>query len=972
MAKNDFSILSPGARMEVDPTVDEATLPHAFQLNRLRQVNLDWEHFLVDKEGKTVPNSGDSPKQRLRRSTEYNLRVVDGESRVIVLRRSALHSLFESEYGAQDSKEMDDAALKVGGLRELVTEAILKIPHGPPAAGALQFYLDTDRCGFQAGKPIEDCIVLRRNAARRCYLALDSDGRPLRSEVIADVANSVQTYLSFWSKVHELVLVAPSVEAAKNLGTSGCYVSNEGGRVFDEITLLLPKYEALYFVLKGYRAQIQSNPIDLSDGDATEQSLSNFAKVSSELTAIRGRLAQLRDQVAASNYTLVLDPIEEKLPDHTEAKPSIRTISIGVYSKRPTIYTWVEIVTTSYTESGGKGSSTHQSSSGPVVQRTEIADYSAASRPQEPYWAAITTLCNAAYARTTGVGSFKSFVDSFTVMVATLVGGQLVVEDGRTVVEILKLADHSEAFRSKLILVLPVLDGVEGSRGVRLIRGYWVYARPLPPLVAVRFPRLFIRETLSYALQWQGIEYGSVVKSVCLAPSEKQTVNSSLVAQNSRAYSVSSSSIQEATASRQDEFADSIEQQLRNELNDASQSNSGMEAEIPLEAVSIGMSFSGASQSSLSTFSNLVEKSARRAATSSSSKLVRARSESTTEAASAQQTDASSGIIENPNSGSPLSLLYFQVMNRYIGGLRLERLGAVVMTGRELVAGSGVFEVANVDTSELMRLIKYFTQENLPLFVDEEAWFKHIIRQVVDLLEAEYRIDFGLQDEQPESGALIRLDATLRGLSRAVSAEASNKLRALVCVESVGQNEDRKLEDRKLCHAGLELRRLQKLLADAIYSRTLLNKQKLTVPSGAMVLEAYLGERNATEPFADRMREAAVIKAENEARAVFAAVEGRARCEPARVTAIEINPSSFVMVTLSSGFSEGVWKLYFMGQLLGHWDARSAPGFMFKVEVALSPTQVSAMTSKKAGWALVGDASSLVIGADEETQISSN
>ena len=362
----------------------ERDFPHAFRLNRLREIPLIGEDFIEMPSAK----SGERFPERTAWRTAFGAAPADeAPNSCAVSARSALQALFEREYGVPQAAVLRPTDMQTAAIRDLIKSGILLFSGNPPPAAAPGFFVNLPALGFVPDKPIAKAVILRRKKTGRAYLCLDEDGRSVLPDSYTDIGNSPEIYLSFWRSVHSLVLVADSAAAAKVLGTEASYVSNEAGAIFDEVSEILPKYEIAYRLIKGFREQLKApETVRIGDSGATRTVMANFAQVYEEYVQLRGRLGELRERAASHNWILLVDDLSEKLPDDKE-----RVISIGLYTDALTTYSWKVEVTINESSQSKNHSSSHyehyyQGKSAKVVA------YEAAGRPVESYSAAVDAM----------------------------------------------------------------------------------------------------------------------------------------------------------------------------------------------------------------------------------------------------------------------------------------------------------------------------------------------------------------------------------------------------------------------------------------------------------------------------------------------------------------------------------------------------------------------------------------------------
>lgn len=459
-----------------------------------------------------------------------------------------------------------------------------------------------------------------------------------------------------------------------------------------------------------------------------------------------------------------------------------------------------------------------------------------------------------------------------------------VTRDGTALTTVMARCRFDEAFRQDCVVMLPIFE--QGFSIVKPVVGYHVFKRPLPGLVPMRMPRLFLSESLSYRTSWKGTELGELVSAINLTPGEEREMTITRSITRETTSNRTTSSVIELASSETSDLSTEMERiaKVDNEftahadsevtVGSSKSDKSGLKGIVEgltsvLSTVTTGNMSStvkyGASDT-LKLFSQTMNRVARKAATSVSRNNRQEISTSTTETTTVSSTDSTVIKLANINKGRTLNLMFYRVYNRYAAGLYIDDLRFGVTEGTELIAGSGIYNTRSFQPNQLGRLLGLLEVSPLPFDMGEKAKL-HFQNKVLDTLlvtlDAEY-----LEDPAKARG-LVRAampgaepeeEAEEEGRSADVLLAPAGLLAAIS--ELHARAAPRKNAAPEVPTAEALAERIAALDADfaniRLKSRPLGGSRDgasdLLVAAQGLYLDSMLGARPATEPYSEEMR----------------------------------------------------------------------------------------------------------------------
>ncbi len=424
-----------------------------------------------------------------------------------------------------------------------------------------------------------------------------------------------------------------------------------------------------------------------------------------------------------------------------------------------------------------------------------------------------------------------------------------VTADGTPLARIMDRCDFDEDFRRRCVVMLPVYE--DSMLGDRLVSKYSVFKRPLPGILPTILPRLAVEESLSYRTAWKETRLGELVSSINLAPGEERTVTMTKVFEQETAVTRSSTSIFDITRSESTDLASEMENMTRQEGERTSNLQFSAKASGSYGFASAEASASGGTTHSLKDVSQAIGKVAKKAAKSVSQQNREEVSSTSTSRTKITNTDETTATITNINQGRSLNLMFYRLSNKFTGGLFLEGLQFDVISGVELIAGSGVLGSKSYSLEDLPGLMAEFRGARLPFDIAPErqdAYENRVLDAIESLIGQEYL-------ELPPAPA-PKARTAAAPVQQEVAATSVQLVRlaapAARMAVTLGASAPKAVQKHK---AADRLARLTEALRGAEFlSDKPMVPQELLIAAPGFYLDSVVGVRASTEPYSEEMR----------------------------------------------------------------------------------------------------------------------
>ncbi|MBK5397463.1 hypothetical protein JFU47_12225 [Pseudomonas sp. TH39(2020)] len=474
-------------------------------------------------------------------------------------------------------------------------------------------------------------------------------------------------------------------------------------------------------------------------------------------------------------------------------------------------------------------------------------------------------------------------------------GEKYLTTQGESIEAIVERCEIDVNFSKRCAVLIPVYE--QGLATGEVLSRYIVILRPRRGTQPVHLPRLFIEEDLLFSTHFDSVEVGEVVESINLAPGEEREILIEKTTLSEQEVRRTATSISDLTESDRIDLSTEMEREATNSSERTTTQN--MSAKV---GGSYGLASGSAEGSTSSTqttrqFARDLQKVANKA---SRSVTRQTRQELKTESVTKVSTSSRQSTkitIRNINDGRALNLIFYQLYNIYTLSLRLERMSFTLLSGREIIAGSGIVlpEVYSLD--QLSTLIERMDVTNFPIQPNtsiypndpqksaQNAYKKIIVKCIKTALE-EYKVG------KPDSSGSIEVQLP---------------------------------PDNNNSPADTEIALLAKELNKIQYTGSLItppgpggnSAQTLVIGSPGLYLDSNVGVRPSTEPYSEEMRTIEIAKGlaevhDVESRANYSDALARrlSRVEPGNV----VTGSAVDLRNLTLTFEKppliGDWSLY--------------------------------------------------------------
>ena len=507
--------------------------------------------------------------------------------------------------------------------------------------------------------------------------------------------------------------------------------------------------------------------------------------------------------------------------------------------------------------------------------------------------------------------------------------------DGTPLARIMDRCDFDEDFRRRCVVMLPVYE--DSMLGDRLVSKYSVFKRPLPGILPTILPRLAVEESLSYRTAWKETRLGELVSSINLAPGEERTVTMTKVFEQETAVARSSTSIFDITRSETTDMASEMENLTRQEGERTSNLQFSAKASGSYGFASAEASASGGTTHSLKDVSQAIGKVAKKAAKSVSQQNREEVTSTSTSRTKITNTDETTATITNINQGRSLNLMFYRLSNKFTGGLFLEGLQFDVISGVELIAGSGVLGSKSYSLEDLPGMMAEFRGARLPFDIapeQQDDYENRVLDAIESLIGREYlELPPSAPPKARAVAAPVRQEAAATSVQLVrLAAPAAPAARAAATPRAGGPKAAQKSK------AADRLARLTEALRGAEFlSDTPMVPQELLIAAPGFYLDSVVGVRASTEPYSEemraqevRMRAADVFLKESEGiyqraqAARLLQLRGNGSVDGNRLTGVlPDHQRRSLVLALKQPLPPGDWYLRFDGQQKGRVPRRA-------------------------------------------------
>ncbi|CAO4178324.1 hypothetical protein CLBKND_03188 [Methylorubrum aminovorans] len=478
------------------------------------------------------------------------------------------------------------------------------------------------------------------------------------------------------------------------------------------------------------------------------------------------------------------------------------------------------------------------------------------------------------------------------------IGQRYITAQGQGIEEIAERCDLDVDFAKRCAVMIPVYE--QSLISGEILSRYIVIKRPRRGVEPVHLPRLFIEEELLFATHFHKVEVGELVESINLAPGEQREIvieKTTLTEQESRRTATSISDLTETdrvdlSSEMEREATSSREQTTTSSLSARAGGSYG-----PFSGSAEGATSASQTTKQFARDLQRVANKASRSVTRQTRQEVKTSSSIKTNVTTRESTKIT---ITNINDGRSLNLLFYQLYNIYRISLRLERMSFTVLSGREVIAGSGIVLPHVYKLSQLGSALSEMFLDFLPVSPNpdlysasdkerraREAYQIKIVGYIKETLK-----EYMATDGRDDSSKTVEIsDWDPPNSSDPVEKHVEALAKALNSIRYIGNPVD--------------------------LPGTVQTENSLVVGSPGLYLDAFVGVRPGTEPYSEEMRRVELDKRLAEVNEI----NSRAAYQQALASRLSrVSPSNSVLgraqslrdleLTFEEPPLQGAWSLY--------------------------------------------------------------
>lgn len=870
--------LSPYLQVDV-PEKNLVNAPPVFVFKRKREIDIPWAEIWLG-----LKNQADSNPYAIRKYFEQSWGYdsgnestrVDNDALAELLSGDAPHILVQRPPEPESDNPADPTA-EGGELAPEPEPAPEPIPEPPePAPDPLTFYLSVAKAGAEAEVlEVTNGVFCRHGLSGRWYLLLTAEGD---GGVLPDFTDQSQ-YESYWQdQVIGISVVYLTADDAKAMRTTVQEIDLRAPYIERKYTELQLQLDSAKEKAAQYDVLLKSTPAQ--DLEAIEAGSNALCGLKFDVVSLERKQQLLVVQAGDLGYKLFFKKPESKA-DYPENFPEDlikenKVIPGRLYKVGSESIDWtVQVPKPYFKVKKAVGIAALAVVSGGLAlvagavgwvkggyKGTKMVDKSEYGQkivyePVEPRQDLVEKKRRELEAKGKEVYILEEGVNGF------------ITGTGFTLKNIMARCDADEPFRKRCILFLPVYE--TSITGDVATTHYTIIENPLPGIVPTMLPRLSFFESLSFRSAWQGAELGELAAGVNLAPGERREVTISKEIRRETTEKRSSTSVFDLNRSDTQDFASEMEDQVRREKDISTNAEASVKGSGDILGFSTKASAKAGVETSIKDFSNAIVKTAKKAAQSLNSKSHQEVSTSSEMKASVTQTDITKATLENINQGRTLNLFFYRLYNSYKTGLYIDDLSLDVVSGVEVIAGSGIYESRRFGLHDLGGMLEALDFSNLPFGLaeaDRYLYCHHVIDVFYELLVRDYVDEreqpSGNQDTSPNK-ALINGELTNGGLnedgpelfSGPLTLDQNAKIKShLPKLTTEGFIDDKATPKRKNTAEGIDsrIKGLSNWLSNKGLKSAPMIESKISVLSDALYLDSMVGSQPATEPYSEQMR----------------------------------------------------------------------------------------------------------------------
>lgn len=592
--------------------------------------------------------------------------------------------------------------------------------------------------------------------------------------------------------------------------------------------------------------QIPSVPFEVIPSlTAQYRELKNFG------VELDGKRRQLADAASDLNYQLFLEKTRVKFYEDGSGNPVDAELNEGeIYTKSSRTASWITYQTVTRSSSSFFGLSKSSSSYQVPIHHSKTYDYYEKAVVDYDPWVEILDF-------------YKS--KSFEVYLFRYSSRGLLAADGSSPRDILDKCENDELFRRRCVIALPHKEIT--LIGQTFVVGYHLFVRPVPDIVIASFPVLSLREQLSYRFTWMGVALGDMAATIPLSPGEEREVTLATSQRYESSRTETASSLIDITHIDKSDFETVFEKEVRNE--NESTTTFGTTASGSYAGIVSG-SASFSNTKTTKEVARQLNRSVQRASQEVNRRSKEERTVTISEKIETTQQNTTTFKVKNINQGSTLNIAFYRLYNAYQSLLKVDNFNYMVRAGRSPIAAVDVLDEKVFDRDSFGDLLAY-VKDNFPFdlsTLDETSWRKFEAELRAQILEAykEYKEEPDDGGDGPPGGSHSRMAAPESWSSRrkdSLDALAA-RFRAFESVAPPAADASAVAAPEPQANWEGMLRE-QRDEEDDIIGIPLWNERtNFAYDSGGLYADVYVGQRPATEPYAEAMRRLEEQKVANE------------------------------------------------------------------------------------------------------------
>jgi len=808
--------------------------PNAYSFERSNLVNIDWGNVLKTA-GISAPETNSAQLKRYIEQAWGKIGV--GIPEVRLIRENTFDLNVEWPAYIHDSTTLINSKTTPNNRLTIFTES-LKVYRKVPFAEA--------HIAIQKG-----CVIrVKTQSNYRWYQPIieDQDGvnYPLLEEFAANwdltwegVTALVQVYYPGPAPDTQQEKDAASSEAIKNakMHFSAIEVIRADAATISKQYKSLMHDEGLEKKLSDKADEI-ANLIPSAPYDAIPSLTAQFRELKSFGIDLDSKKRQLADAAADLNYHLFITdtPVTYYNESGVETTDTLKEGALYLKSNKTVSWNTYQTVTTTQRSLFRKQTASWQV----AINNSKTFDYYERAIVDYDPWVELLDFYK--------VNGYNTYLFRFT-------DRGLEAADGSTPDDILNLCENNEEFRTSCVIALPKKETT--LIGQTFIIGYNVFIRPVPDIIVTSFPDISIKERLSYRFTWNGVALGDLAATIPLCPGEEREVTLSTSQKYEASRSETASSLIDITRIDRADFETLFEKEVRNE--NESTTSAGASAGGSYGGFSGSANFS--KTKSTKEVARQLNRSVHRASQEVNRRTKEEKSVTISEKSETTLQNTTTFRVRNINDGSTLNIAFYRLYNAFQSLLKLDDFRFVARAGRSIFAAIDLVDEVVFGRDNFDELVSWlqkpgrFPFDISSITTDERLRLKAALD--LEILEAYKQYPDPPADKEGEamlgSEKSKTPDSTITEKREVLLLKLKGKLGDIITESQNSHLSENTTEDLS---SRMELLMIEKQnLEEGIIGLPFwMETTDFATDSGGLYADVYVGQRPATEPYAENMR----------------------------------------------------------------------------------------------------------------------